>query len=67
MTFRAHLAGTILHKLMPFWFKPAALTQLGSPMPYSEIERRINRDALGALMAVVVAVLAITLKVLRLW
>lgn len=59
--------GFLLHKLMPWWFGAPALTQLGSTLPYSEIERRVNRDAAAALVAVLAAVAAVVLKLLRVW
>ena len=60
-------AGTLLHKLMPFWFKPAALTQLGSTKPYSEIEQNINRDAIIVLFLGLAAAAAVVLKLLKFW
>lgn len=67
VTFRNAVAGTILHKLMPFYFKPAALSQLGSAMPYSKIESNINRDAAISLVAFLIGIAAVILKVMRLW
>jgi hypothetical protein len=49
---------------MPWWFKPAALTQLGSPKPYSQIEAAINRDAVIVLLATLAALAATILKFL---
>ena len=57
------IAGSLFHKLMPWWFQKPALAQLGSPLPYSEIERRVNRDAICVLLT---TVLGITLLALRL-
>lgn len=55
----------MLNKLMPMWFKPAALSQLGSPMPYAQIERCVNRDAAIVLLLVLAAVTFIALKALH--
>jgi len=52
---------------MPWWFKPAALTQLGSTTPYSQIEAAINRDALIVLLATLVLVAAAALKLSGVW
>ena len=57
--------GTLLHKLMPWWFEPPALNQLGSPLPYSEIEGKINRDAAIMLLLILAAAAFAALKLLR--
>ena len=50
---------------MPWWFQRPALARLGSPLPYSEIERRVNQDAVLVLLATVTCAVLAALKALH--
>lgn len=58
-------AGTLRHKLMPWWFGPPAMAGLGSRTSYAAIERSINKDATFAAAAFVGGILFLTAKFVR--
>ena len=58
-------AGTVRHKLMPFWFGPPALSKLDTTLPYSTIERSIRRDATTVVALIAAAFVLAVLKLCR--
>ena len=58
-------AGTLRHKLLPFWFGPPALSKLDTTLPYSTIESSIRRDASVVAAALASAAVFLLLKLFR--